>query len=263
MNCWKCGKEISDGSLFCSFCGADQSKAPKLDTPGAVMQHVFLQKGAEAVLKDADLLPDALLETLPEEKITALRLRMALKEGIGQYYLDQIPQGRPGSDFMTKVHQALTERVGLGDKPALNLMAYLGEMLGWNTHTDQTAEKKPEAPAPTPVRAAAPAPAPVRTPAPQAKPAAPVRPAAPAQNPPPQTKAQEAEPQQNKRTWKDFLFLPFAALFVYFGVDNTNKMNGGQLYTTYFDIPAQYLYYTLAALLLIWGIVALVKKKDQ
>ncbi len=35
MNCWKCGKEIGDGTRFCVHCGADQQLAPPEDSQQA------------------------------------------------------------------------------------------------------------------------------------------------------------------------------------------------------------------------------------
>jgi len=33
MKCKKCGKEILDESIFCSFCGVKQTKEPNLNAP--------------------------------------------------------------------------------------------------------------------------------------------------------------------------------------------------------------------------------------
>lgn len=282
MYCQSCGSLLKDGSAICVYCGEPQKTAAPVKEPDATLRRLFEELGPEAVLSDGTTLPRALLHALPGEGQLATRLGMILEEGIGLLYLGQVYRGAPSSLFYKNVYSVMTGTLGLGDKPARELMEHLNAMVGWQnaempapepartgtaaSGTTRTAEPaRPRAEAPKAARTAepervdaarparGPEPAKVRRPEPMPK-AAPrtAEPAAPKTSPAPPA-------EKKKKSAKDYTYWLLAVLFTILGIMNIQDMKEG-IYMVWLGIPVQYILLPLAGLFVILGIREAVNK---
>lgn len=136
MKCWKCGREISDGTTECVFCHADQRRSVPQSDVGWALRQLYDHYGAEAVLTNNVLLVNGIGDVITDSinnniKRLKNQLRMAMDAGLGHIYLYQIAIGKPDQVFDERVKKILIEDAGLNDDAASDLMKYFDEMVGW------------------------------------------------------------------------------------------------------------------------------------
>ena len=132
MKCWKCGKELSDGTTICVYCNTSQRRtAPKTET-GRAMRMVYDRFGCDRVLAEKAYLTNALGDVLPDSQKLRSQLSVALDAGAGREYLTQLKtSGRLDEAFRSRVRKLLIEEAELSDRRAAEIMDFFDEMIGW------------------------------------------------------------------------------------------------------------------------------------
>ena len=132
MKCWKCGKELPDGTTSCIYCNASQRRpAPRTET-GRTMRMVYDRFGCDKVLAEKAYLTNALGDVLPDSQKLRSQLSLALDAGVGRQYLQQLrTSGRPDEAFLCRVRKLLVNEAELSDTRAAEIMGFFDEMIGW------------------------------------------------------------------------------------------------------------------------------------
>ena len=61
MNCWNCGKELTDGAAFCTGCGASAARREPETPEGRALRSLLDHYGVEKALESSFRLPDGVL----------------------------------------------------------------------------------------------------------------------------------------------------------------------------------------------------------
>ena len=139
MKCWKCGKDLTDGTGSCVYCEADQKRSLPVTQVGKALRSLYDRYGAKTVLTNGAYLVSGLGDLVGEEKKLRNQLKMAMDAGIGRVYLEQLEKGTPDADFDRRVKLLLADDAGLNDKVAGELTGYFDEMIGWRAGTARRA----------------------------------------------------------------------------------------------------------------------------
>lgn len=57
MNCWNCGKELTDGAAFCTGCGASAARREPETPEGRALRSLLDHYGVEKALESSFRLP--------------------------------------------------------------------------------------------------------------------------------------------------------------------------------------------------------------
>lgn len=132
MNCWRCGRALTEGLDRCSACGAKQERTVSTTDIGRELRKLYDSRGAKAVFSSADLIVNALNGLGEGAKKARGLFRMALDAGIGPLYLEELDTAKQyDGDFLYRVLQCLVHDAGMNDTAAVQLMTWLNEMIGW------------------------------------------------------------------------------------------------------------------------------------
>lgn len=133
MKCWKCGKDLPNGTSVCIYCNASITRYPTKTAVGAAMRKVYDQFGCNSVFEPRSILVTALGDLLEDAKVLRNQIDLSLSAGVGKLYLNQLANhGKPDAAFRVKVRTLIVEEAGLSDKAATTLMGYFDEMIGWS-----------------------------------------------------------------------------------------------------------------------------------
>ena len=120
MKCWKCGKEIYEGTSECLYCHASQQRCKPTTDAGQAMRQIYDLYGPEAALKNPALLVNGLGDIIKDTlsvNVNKLKgqLKIAMDAGIGRLYFEQLSKGQPDDAFDSRIKILLTEDVGLNE----------------------------------------------------------------------------------------------------------------------------------------------------
>ena len=135
MKCWKCGNEIPENSLYCTYCSCSQTerKNPKTEE-GKALRRIYDRFGCKQVLNNMSYLSNAIGDLLEDSRKLKNYINMSNDAGIGKLYLNQLAErGNADSTFYGKIRLILSEDVGLSDKITNDLICYFDEMIGWES----------------------------------------------------------------------------------------------------------------------------------
>lgn len=135
MNCWNCGKELTDGAAFCTGCGASAARREPQTPEGRALRSLLDHYGVERALEGSFRLPGGLGDLLDHPEPLRTHLKLALDAGLGQLLLTQLRENgaTPTADFAAQERALLTDRAGLSGPAAESLMCAVDEMLGWQS----------------------------------------------------------------------------------------------------------------------------------
>lgn len=135
MNCWNCGKELTDGAAFCTGCGASAVRREPETPEGRALRSLLDHYGVERALEGSFRLPGGLGDLLDRPEPLRTHLKLALDAGLGQLLLTQLRENgaAPTADFAAQERTLLTDRAGLSGPAAESLMRAVDEMLGWQS----------------------------------------------------------------------------------------------------------------------------------
>ena len=140
MKCWRCEKEIEEGSSECLYCHTSQKRSEPVTDPGQALRQLYDCYESKQVLGNPVLLVNGLGDLIRDSLAVNLKrlknsLRLAMDAGMGQLYLEQISTvGRSDSGFEARTRMILTEDAGFNEKTTAELMGYFDEMIGWKKH---------------------------------------------------------------------------------------------------------------------------------
>lgn len=135
MNCWNCGKELTDGAAFCTGCGASAARREPQTPEGRALRSLLDHYGVERALEGSFRLPGGLGDLLDRPEPLRTHLKLALDAGLGQLLLTQLRENGATltADFAAQERALLTDRAGLSGPAAESLMRAVDEMLGWQS----------------------------------------------------------------------------------------------------------------------------------
>ena len=131
MKCWRCGKEVPEGSSTCVYCGSALRRPQPATPEGCALRMIYDQYGAELVLTNSAYLVNGVGDLLDRPKKLQNQLKMAADAGVLRLYREQLSFGAPDPSFDTRVRLLLSEEADLSDKAAAEIAGYFDEMIGW------------------------------------------------------------------------------------------------------------------------------------
>lgn len=131
MKCWRCGKENTDGAGSCVYCGVGLMRQAPRTAPGRAMRELYDHYGAEEIFMNKAYLVNGLGDLLEDSGKLRNRIKMAADAGIFSLYKEQLPAGKPDSDFYARVRLLMEEDAGLSEKACGELISFMDEMIGW------------------------------------------------------------------------------------------------------------------------------------
>lgn len=131
MNCWKCEKQITEGSTVCPYCGVAQNRPAPTTEAGRALRALYDRYGAAAVLSNSGYVSSGIGDLMADSRKLRNQLKMAMDAGVGRLYLEQLPMSKPDADFDLRVSRLLTEEAGLNERSAREIAGYFDEMIGW------------------------------------------------------------------------------------------------------------------------------------